>query len=109
MEGGAGCPVADPGDPFPIGRADDGPSGAGEFFFGDYYYDGTGGHNETTLGAIAVLSGTNEVVAAHYDPIRDDAGIFFAQGLLWHDITTGGRFMPVSKGLFPQRGTIYAR
>ncbi len=89
LEGGAGCGDNDTNST----ELDDGPNGTGEFFFRDDFDDPrfspTYNHNETSLGSIGILKGTNEITATHYDPINGNYS--FDLGLLWHDNTTGDR------------------
>jgi SdrD B-like domain len=72
--------------------------GGGEFYWQDMYNkstnknapDGTtagggGGHQEISLGGIALLPGNNEVVETVFDP----AGAFRAAGTRWFSNTTG--------------------
>ncbi|MEZ4706973.1 MAG: SdrD B-like domain-containing protein [Caldilineaceae bacterium] len=47
--------------------------GGGEFYFNDSFDPGPAGglvHNETSLGSIAVLPGSGEVVSTHFDAVR---------------------------------------
>ncbi len=48
----------------------DGPGG-GEFFGNEFWPSGPDYHNETALGSILVVPGTDEVIATVYDPIFD--------------------------------------
>ncbi len=52
----------------------------GEFYIGDSF----GQHEETSLGGLAVLPGTNEVISTVYDPLGFDSG-----GLEWLDNSSG--------------------
>ncbi|MCU0347698.1 MAG: hypothetical protein MUC59_12230, partial [Saprospiraceae bacterium] len=92
MEGAPGCEVQDNATRSSMG--DDGPSGRGEFFYADYFDDTnalpTYNHNETFIGAVGVLKGTNEVMAVHYDP-SNGFNFAFDLGVLWHNTTTGAR------------------
>lgn len=72
----------------------DGPSGTGEFYYGDNF-DDTGrtptfNHNETSMGALAVLKGTNEVMSINMDPVNGNS-FAFDQGFVWFNTTTGAR------------------
>ncbi len=92
LEGTGGCTVNDNTTNSTLDN--DGPSNNGEFFYSDAF-DDTGrsptfNHNETFIGSLGVLRGTNEVVAAHYDPL-DGNGFAFDLGLLWHNAETGAR------------------
>ncbi len=62
---------------------EEGPGG-GEFYTGDEF----GQHEETALGGLAVLPGSNELISSTYDPLGFDSG-----GLEWLDNTTGGSNM----------------
>ena len=88
----------------------DGPSGTGEFFYSDAYDDTdetpTYNHNETFIGGLGVLKGTNEVVAVHYDPV-DGNGFAFDLGLIWHNASNGSRsddFRIVDSGSASSKG-----
>lgn len=92
MEGGAGCAEFDTGSTSAL--TNDGPSGTGEFFYSDHFND-TGqnplyNHNETSMGAAKVLSGTGEVMSVNYDPV-DGNGFAFDLGFLWFSTTNGSR------------------
>ncbi len=108
LEGGTGCAENDDTSKSSLG--DDGPSGTGEFFYSDAF-DDTGqtptyNHNETFIGSLGVLRGTNEVVAAHYDPV-DGNGYGFDLGLIWHNAATGARsddFRIISSGPVSSKG-----
>lgn len=92
LEGTGGCTVNDNTSNSLLGN--DGPSNNGEFFYRDAFDDfsaaPTYNHNETFIGSLGVLRGTNEVVAAHYDPL-DGSGFAFDLGLIWHNGSTGAR------------------
>ena len=72
----------------------------GEFYEGDYFHgdgniDGTGlsyfpGHPEITIGGLAVVPGTNEVMSTSYDPVTG-ASNFNTGGVITLDNTTGQR------------------
>ncbi|RYF75355.1 MAG: hypothetical protein EOO39_07050, partial [Cytophagaceae bacterium] len=62
----------------------DGPSGAGEFFYSDYFIGSDATHPETALGGLAVLPGSNEVTAISFDPAA-----FNSMGVRWFNSTTG--------------------
>jgi len=108
MEGGAGCGVNDSATNSSL--ANDGPGGTGEFFYQDYFDDTAQApqwnHNETFIGSLSLLKGTDEVVAAHYDPVDGD-NISFDLGLLWHNINTGARtdeFRIIASGPVASKG-----
>ncbi|PWK29486.1 SprB-like repeat protein, partial [Arcicella aurantiaca] len=62
----------------------DGPSGAGEFFYKDYYIGSDATHPETALGGLAILPGSNEVTAISFDPAA-----FNSMGVRWFNYNTG--------------------
>jgi SdrD B-like domain/Putative Ig domain len=67
-------------------------SGITEFYEDDF--GASNSHNETALGSIVVLKGTNRVISTHYDPIKvyqEDAfaSTAFDQGIRWLNNTTG--------------------
>ncbi len=67
----------------------------GDFFHGDGNIDGTGvsffpGHPEITIGGLAVIPGTNEVMSTSYDPVTG-ASNFGTGGVIILDNTTGQR------------------
>lgn len=66
-----------------------GPNGS-EYYFGDSYPTPTSGpdvHQEISLGGLALLPGSGEIVSTAYDPLLNvNTG-----GLIWLDNTTGGR------------------
>ena len=72
---------------------------AGEFFVGDFFHDGGDlispgwlpGHAELSLGALAVLPGTGEVVATAYDPLTAAGGLFNRGGVIKLSTTAGTR------------------
>jgi protocatechuate 3,4-dioxygenase beta subunit len=49
---------------------------AGEFYRGDDWANNTGAvrHEETFVGGLAILPGSNETVATHFDPVNDPIG-----------------------------------
>ncbi|MCB0139510.1 MAG: hypothetical protein KDE50_06325, partial [Caldilineaceae bacterium] len=64
LEGGAGCP---------FNLANNQGPGGGEYYFNDAFDPGPPGglvHNETALGSVAVLPGSGEVAANHFDAVR---------------------------------------
>ncbi|TAF22711.1 MAG: hypothetical protein EAZ70_13675, partial [Runella slithyformis] len=79
----------------------DSPGEVGEFFYQDSYNDTnfspTWNHDETALGGLTVLKGSNEVVSGHYNPIDgiglNNSGLStaFTSGLVFHNTTTGAR------------------
>ena len=72
----------------------------GEFYEGDFFhnsgsFDGTGlsyfpGHPEVTIGGLAVVPGTNEVMSTSYDPVTGDDN-FSTGGVIVLDNTSGKR------------------
>ena len=92
LEGGTGCSDNDTGSN--SSSTVDGPSNSGEFFYQDYFDDTavspTYNHNETFVGSVGVLKGSNEVAAVHYDPING-ANFAWDLGIIWHNQTTGAR------------------
>ena len=64
----------------------DGPSGAGEFFYKDYYVGFDATHPETALGGLAVLPGSNEITAISFDPEA-----FNSMGVRWFNYNTGNQ------------------
>lgn len=92
LEGGTGCSESDNNTKSSLGT--DGPSGTGEFFYGDYFDDTdvspSHNHNETFMGGLGVLKGTNELLAGHYDPVNG-GGYAFDLGFIWHNSSTGAR------------------
>jgi hypothetical protein len=69
---------------------------------GEYYYeDNFNGHDENTVGGLALKQGSNEVIATMYDAFRVGTG-----GITWFNNTTGGGqkryevFISTSSSLF---------
>ncbi|MES2516502.1 MAG: SdrD B-like domain-containing protein, partial [Bacteroidota bacterium] len=62
----------------------DGPSGAGEFFYTDYFIGSDATHPETALGGLAILPGSNEITAISFDPAA-----FNSMGVRWMNHNTG--------------------
>ena len=107
MEGGAGCAESDdgttPGDD-PYGNygvlGTDGPGGAGEFYYFDFF-DGLNAttnaqsnHLETTTGGLVALPGAAEVMTTVYDPNRGADGNvngIFSQGVHRYSTISGGK------------------
>lgn len=88
-EGTAGCPDNDAGGYVNANSiATDGLAGQGEFYYGDYYKDGSNnyGHEEVALGSLVYNPLTNEVLSTVYDPTE-----FTTNGVHWYDATTGAR------------------
>jgi hypothetical protein len=67
LEGSTGCLSADPGGPG-VSSSSDGPSGTGEFFYGDRY---SNVHYEIALGAVTTHKGNNHVWTTVYDPTNN--------------------------------------
>ncbi|MFM2385245.1 MAG: hypothetical protein RL660_2 [Bacteroidota bacterium] len=75
------------------------PTGIKEFFDDDYYNTGSSstgqaGHSETSLGALAILPGRNQVVASAFDPVTTVApggssGPINSSGLRTYNSTNG--------------------
>lgn len=87
VEGDAGCVIdTDPGPPPAVGSATDGPKNVGEFYYQDNALS-TLNHQEITLGGLAMLNGTQQVVSAAFDVITEN----FNQGLQWYSTVTGKR------------------
>ena len=76
-------------NPYPGFLENDGVTGMGEFFWGDYFVveipTADEGHYETATGGLAYRSGSNEIAATVFDPVS-----FFSQGLRYFNLTTGG-------------------
>jgi hypothetical protein len=93
LEGTAGCTELD-NSPTESAFNNDGPSGTGEFYYGDNFDDSgqtpTFNHNETSMGGLSVLHGTNEVMSINIDPVNG-ANYAFDQGFIWFNTTTGAR------------------
>ncbi len=88
----------------------DGPSGTGEFYYGDSFDDTnrnpTFNHNETSMSGLAILKGTNEVMSVNIDPVNG-ANFAFDQGFLWYNTTTGVRtdqFRLIASGAASNKG-----
>ena len=96
LEGAPGCAVQDDGNGAGE-RADDGPSGTGEFYYDDVYTFGTeqdhAQHPEITTGAVTVLPGSGEVMVTAFDPVHADGtqNYVYTQGTVRFDTTTGER------------------
>ena len=96
LEGDAGCDVEDDGSGAGE-RNDDGPSGAGEFYYDDVYTFGTeeshAQHPEVTSGALVVLAGRGEVMVTAFDPVQSDGAqnYVYTQGAVRFSTTTGQR------------------
>ncbi len=69
----------------------DGPSGTGEFYYGDYFSDnGTSlAHEEVTIGSTAILKGTDDVISTAFDPIGPSG--YQTQGIQRYSSITGGK------------------
>ena len=79
------CPVNDAlGGTHVEQLANDGPSGRGEFFYEDHWFNQ---HMEVTEGGLSLLPGTNEVVASVFDPTTSA----FSQGIHWYSTVDGSR------------------
>jgi hypothetical protein len=93
LEGATGCAVND-ATPAESALNNDGVSGTGEFYYGDHFNDPLQSpvfnHNETSMGALAVLKGSNEVMSINVDPV-DGANFAYDQGFVWYNTTTGAR------------------
>ncbi len=87
LEGATGCLVNDQNTAALLSTTD-GPSGQGEFFYGEFFLDptqpGTRGHAEIALGALVLKKGTNEVMTTIIDPLD-----FNTQGLMALSTNTG--------------------
>jgi hypothetical protein len=88
----------------------DGPSGTGEFYYGDNFDDTnqapTFNHNETSMGGLATLRGINEVMSINFDPVNG-ANYAFDQGFIWFNTTTGARtdqFRLIASGVGSNKG-----
>jgi hypothetical protein len=81
IESKSGCPLNDAG---PV--VTDGISGNGEFYYGDRFSDGTNIHAETAAGSLALLKGSNEIIASAYDPVS-----IFGQGIIFLSTQTGAK------------------
>ncbi len=109
LEGSAACPVTD-NSPTKSTLNNDGVSGNGEFYYGDSFDDlnqtPTFNHNETSMGGLAVLKGTNEVMSINIDPVNG-ANYAFDQGFIWFNTTTGVRndqFRLIADGAASNKG-----
>jgi len=94
QEGSAGCAVLDNTTNSTSGT--DGPSGNGEFYYAESYNDTdvspTFNHNETSLGGLAVLKGSQEILNNVFDPISGtQTATAFTQGLHWYNTSTGAK------------------
>ncbi len=109
VENGTTCAVSDPGAGTSAALTNDGPSGVGEFFYGDYYsHDRNGdpanadGHDEISTGGLVYLSSENSIVSNAYDPVnRFDGGNTNSQGVITMsaeggDKTNGYQFSQIS-------------
>ena len=95
LEGSAGCT-----DDQDVGgnstSATDGPGGAGEFYHQDRFHNpqGTGSfHAEISLGSVAAIPGTDDVLNVVYDPISDNPpngdARFSSQGVHYYSTVDG--------------------
>ncbi|MBK7869455.1 MAG: DUF11 domain-containing protein [Saprospiraceae bacterium] len=82
-------------------ETNDGPTNAGEYFWGDFFTGSDASHHETTLGALAYVKGKGEVAATVFDPLA-----FNSQGVMWLNTNTGAnnRVYQVVAGLIPSFG-----
>ncbi|MBI5916142.1 MAG: hypothetical protein HY842_12270, partial [Bacteroidetes bacterium] len=108
LEGGSGCDDND--STLKSTLATDGPSNGGEFFYADYFDDTavapTYNHNETFIGSLGVLKGTNEVLTTNYDPVNG-SNFAFDLGTNWYNTRTGARtddFRIVASGPSASKG-----
>ena len=84
--------------------SNDGPSGAGEFYYNEFYsFDGMNSnrvqHGETGLGAVTQVPGTNSVLHVVYDPIVESTGDRFNSGGIHYYSTDDGSFSPIFGGI----------
>ena len=93
LEGTTECPTNDSrtGGEF---ETNDGPFGVGEFYCDDFFDVNSGtidpSHLEVSLGGLALLPGTDEVVNTVYDPLSFiGTGEFRTQGIHWYSTQTG--------------------
>ncbi len=59
-----------------------------EFYTGDNY---GGTHQETSLGGLAYVPGSNQVVSGAFDPVNPFNNNFRSGGVIWFDNTTGAK------------------
>lgn len=61
-------------NPLPGQSTTDGPSGKGEYYYGDYYSGNRTdvNHDEVSTGSVLVLKGSDEVLSATYGPLTPD-------------------------------------
>lgn len=80
VEGSAGCAIDQDNTLNTTSREiNDGPNDSGEFYYTDSWLNISNvnqGHNETTLGGLALKPGTGEIIGNTYDPINE-----FSQGV----------------------------
>jgi hypothetical protein len=89
LEGSNAACVDNDTNPLSGQSTTDGPAGAGEYYYGDYYSDnGTDvGHDEVSTGSILILRGSNEVLSTTYDPAS--TGGWQTQGVQRYSTQTG--------------------
>jgi Ig-like domain CHU_C associated/SdrD B-like domain/PKD-like domain len=109
LEGTAGCAVND-ATAAQSTLNNDGVSGTGEFYYGDSFDDlnqaPTFNHNETSMGALAILRGTGEIMSINIDPVNG-ANYAFDQGFVWFNTTNGARtdqFRLIASGSASNKG-----
>jgi SdrD B-like domain/Secretion system C-terminal sorting domain len=89
----AACADSDPAS-FSGQSATDGPYGTGEYYYGDYYTNNVPptppnglNHEEISIGSVAIVKGTGEVLNTVFDPIATNG--FQTQGLHRYNTETG--------------------
>ncbi|WP_157585430.1 SdrD B-like domain-containing protein, partial [Runella zeae] len=60
--------------------------GGGEFYNGENWTNGVGGHQETSMGGLAILPGRNEIALTAIDPVQSVSG-----GVIFLNETNGTR------------------
>ena len=93
LEGTPECPTNDSRTGVEF-ETNDGPLGVGEFYCDDFFDVNSGtidpSHLEVSLGGLALLPGTDEVVSTVYDPLSFiGTGEFRTQGIHWYSTQTG--------------------
>lgn len=85
LENGTSCDgITDPGNMTNGSLANDGPSGVGEYYYGDYYeHRNDFSHDEIVHGGLVYSCANDEIIVNAYDPVHQgDGGTTNTQGVI---------------------------
>ena len=87
------CGVSDTGAGTSSALTTDGPSGSGEYYYGDYYRHNNSsdeGHDEITHGGLVYSPGNDQIISNAYDPLnRNEGGDTNSQGVITFNSSGG--------------------